>query len=129
MQVAKQVLRTESTEYRNKRLPIMPFSLYNRKGRYNQGCQNLSICPGQEYGRHPLVNIICLQICLTGSIDGAIFSKSPAGQGNKGRGMTMKRDFDQLSLGEIMLRLSPSDNERITGGLHIRSGTQEGFSA
>ncbi len=41
----------------------------------------------------------------------------------------MKRDFDQLSLGEIMLRLSPSDNERITGGLYIRSGTQEGFSA
>ena len=28
----------------------------------------------------------------------------------------MKRDFDLLSLGEIMLRLSPPDNERITRG-------------
>lgn len=30
--------------------------------------------------------------------------------------MTEKRDFDLLSLGEIMLRLSPPDNERITRG-------------
>ena len=28
----------------------------------------------------------------------------------------MKRDFDLLSLGELMLRLSPPDNERITRG-------------
>ena len=28
----------------------------------------------------------------------------------------MKREFDLLSLGEIMLRLSPPDNERITRG-------------
>ena len=30
--------------------------------------------------------------------------------------MMEKRDFDLLSLGEIMLRLSPPDNERITRG-------------
>ncbi|MBD5530317.1 MAG: sugar kinase [Lachnospiraceae bacterium] len=30
--------------------------------------------------------------------------------------MRMKRDFDLLSLGELMLRLSPPDNERITRG-------------
>ncbi|MBE5883793.1 MAG: sugar kinase [Lachnospiraceae bacterium] len=30
--------------------------------------------------------------------------------------MSMKREFDLLSLGEIMLRLSPPDNERITRG-------------
>ena len=28
----------------------------------------------------------------------------------------MSREFDLLSLGEIMLRLSPPDNERITRG-------------
>ena len=28
----------------------------------------------------------------------------------------MKKDFDLISLGEIMLRLSPPDNERITRG-------------
>lgn len=31
-------------------------------------------------------------------------------------GINMKKDFDLLSLGEIMLRLSPPDNERITRG-------------
>ena len=28
----------------------------------------------------------------------------------------MKKDFDLVSLGELMLRLSPTDNERITRG-------------
>ena len=28
----------------------------------------------------------------------------------------MKKDFDLLSLGEILLRLSPPDNERIVRG-------------
>ena len=30
--------------------------------------------------------------------------------------LTEKKEFDLLSLGEIMLRLSPPDNERITRG-------------
>lgn len=35
---------------------------------------------------------------------------------NERKGMRMKKDFDLLSLGELMLRLSPPDNERITRG-------------
>lgn len=35
--------------------------------------------------------------------------------------MMEKRDFDLLSLGEIMLRLSPPDNERITRGRGLAS--------